>query len=101
MMLRRCLGETVFDAWSLTDLPGRLEAAAKSAEGSGQRVGSRRRLVGHGAVSAAGGRGIETPTILRLSEAPRKALATGKGRENGEAALEHYTETKTVAIKLG
>ena len=25
---------------------------------------------------------------------------SGKGRENGEAALEHYTETKTVTIKL-
>jgi aldehyde dehydrogenase (NAD+) len=26
---------------------------------------------------------------------------SGQGRENGEAALEHYTETKTVTIKLG
>ncbi len=26
---------------------------------------------------------------------------SGLGRENGEAALEHYTETKTVTIKLG
>lgn len=26
---------------------------------------------------------------------------SGIGRENGEAALEHYTETKTVTIKLG
>jgi aldehyde dehydrogenase (NAD+) len=26
---------------------------------------------------------------------------SGVGRENGEAALEHYTETKTVTIKLG
>ena len=25
---------------------------------------------------------------------------SGQGRENGEAALEHYTETKTVTIKL-
>ncbi|HEV3166252.1 MAG TPA: aldehyde dehydrogenase family protein [Isosphaeraceae bacterium] len=26
---------------------------------------------------------------------------SGQGRENGEAALEHYTETKTVTVKLG
>ena len=26
---------------------------------------------------------------------------SGQGRENGEASLEHYTETKTVTIKLG
>ncbi len=26
---------------------------------------------------------------------------SGQGRENGEAALEHYTETKTVTIKVG
>ncbi len=26
---------------------------------------------------------------------------SGQGRENGEAALDHYTETKTVTIKLG
>jgi aldehyde dehydrogenase (NAD+) len=26
---------------------------------------------------------------------------SGQGRENGEAVLEHYTETKTVTIKLG
>ena len=26
---------------------------------------------------------------------------SGQGRENGEAALEHYTEMKTVTIKLG
>ncbi len=26
---------------------------------------------------------------------------SGQGRENGEAALEHYTETKTVTIRLG
>ena len=26
---------------------------------------------------------------------------SGQGRENGEAALEHYTELKTVTIKLG
>lgn len=26
---------------------------------------------------------------------------SGQGRENGEAAIEHYTETKTVTIKLG
>src|SRR5262245_6552048 len=26
---------------------------------------------------------------------------SGQGRENGEAALEHYTESKTVTIKLG
>ena len=26
---------------------------------------------------------------------------SGQGRENGEAGLEHYTETKTVTIKLG
>jgi aldehyde dehydrogenase (NAD+) len=26
---------------------------------------------------------------------------SGQGRENGEDALEHYTETKTVTIKLG
>ncbi len=26
---------------------------------------------------------------------------SGQGRENGEAALEHYSETKTVTIKLG
>ena len=26
---------------------------------------------------------------------------SGHGRENGEAALEHYTETKTVTVKLG
>jgi aldehyde dehydrogenase (NAD+) len=26
---------------------------------------------------------------------------SGLGRENGEAALEHYTETKTVTVKLG
>ena len=26
---------------------------------------------------------------------------SGQGRENGEAALEHYTEVKTVTIKLG
>ncbi len=25
---------------------------------------------------------------------------SGQGRENGEAALEHYTEMKTVTIKL-
>lgn len=25
---------------------------------------------------------------------------SGQGRENGEAALEHYTETKTVTVKL-
>jgi len=25
---------------------------------------------------------------------------SGIGRENGEAALDHYTETKTVTIKL-
>jgi aldehyde dehydrogenase (NAD+) len=26
---------------------------------------------------------------------------SGQGRENGEAAIEHYTETKTVTVKLG
>jgi aldehyde dehydrogenase (NAD+) len=26
---------------------------------------------------------------------------SGQGRENGEAALEHYTQTKTVTVKLG
>jgi aldehyde dehydrogenase (NAD+) len=26
---------------------------------------------------------------------------SGQGRENGEAALDHYTETKTVTVKLG
>jgi aldehyde dehydrogenase (NAD+) len=26
---------------------------------------------------------------------------SGQGRENGEAALEHYTELKTVTVKLG
>jgi aldehyde dehydrogenase (NAD+) len=26
---------------------------------------------------------------------------SGQGRENGESALEHYTETKTVTVKLG
>jgi aldehyde dehydrogenase (NAD+) len=26
---------------------------------------------------------------------------SGQGRENGEAALEHYTESKTVTVKLG
>ena len=26
---------------------------------------------------------------------------SGQGHENGEAALEQYTETRTVAIKLG
>ena len=26
---------------------------------------------------------------------------SGQGRENGEAALEHYTEMKTVTVKLG
>ena len=26
---------------------------------------------------------------------------SGQGRENGEAAVEHYTETKTVTVKLG
>jgi aldehyde dehydrogenase (NAD+) len=26
---------------------------------------------------------------------------SGQGRENGEAALEHYTELKTVTLKLG
>ena len=26
---------------------------------------------------------------------------SGQGRENGEAALDHYTEMKTVTIKLG
>jgi len=26
---------------------------------------------------------------------------SGQGRENGEEVLEHYTETKTVTIKLG
>jgi aldehyde dehydrogenase (NAD+) len=26
---------------------------------------------------------------------------SGQGRENGEAALEHYTETKTVTVRLG
>ncbi len=26
---------------------------------------------------------------------------SGQGRENGEASLEHYTETKTVTVKLG
>ena len=25
---------------------------------------------------------------------------SGQGRENGEAALDHYTETKTVTVKL-
>ena len=25
---------------------------------------------------------------------------SGQGRENGEAALEHYTELKTVTVKL-
>jgi aldehyde dehydrogenase (NAD+) len=26
---------------------------------------------------------------------------SGHGRENGEAALEHYTELKTVTVQLG
>jgi acyl-CoA reductase-like NAD-dependent aldehyde dehydrogenase len=26
---------------------------------------------------------------------------SGQGRENGESALEHYTELKTVTVKLG
>ena len=26
---------------------------------------------------------------------------SGQGRENGEAALEHYTESKTVTVNLG
>jgi aldehyde dehydrogenase (NAD+) len=26
---------------------------------------------------------------------------SGQGRENGEAALDHYSEIKTVTVKLG